>query len=160
MVRPSLVHRNDILGEPRASRRRDATAMVRSRHRADDAGAVRVVFARYPLGGRSQNRRQPSPKIGRVVSQTRTFLQRRHGRRSKALLERAEFINVPARPGWRGNSSRPLGKTHRSALLRGIKSAKSSSAHQILRPARHTCSRHPNPSSPTIADPSAPGNAD
>jgi hypothetical protein len=50
----------------------------------------------YALGGRSQNRRQPSPQIGRVVSQTRTFLQRHYRRRSKALLERAEFINVPA----------------------------------------------------------------
>jgi len=46
--------------------------------------------------------RQPSPEIGRVVSQTRTFLQRRHGRRSKALLERAEFINVPhGRMAWK-----------------------------------------------------------
>lgn len=53
----------------------------------------------YAVGGRRQNRRQPSPqgssgvsspspKIGRVASQTRSFLQRRDGRRSKALLER------------------------------------------------------------------------
>src|ERR1035441_1720791 len=121
MVRPSLVHRNDVSGKPRASWRRDATAMVRSRHRTDDAGAVWVVLARYALGGRSQHRHQPSPQIGRVVSETRTFIQRRHRRSSKAFLERADFINVPARPGWCGNSSRPLGKTHRSALLRGIK---------------------------------------
>src|ERR1017187_3492741 len=126
MVREPLVHRNDIPGEPRASRRRNATSMVRPRHSADDAGAVRVVFARYAMGGRSQNRRQPSPEISRVVSQTRTFLQRRHGRRSKTLLERAEFFNVSASAGQCRNSNRPHGKTHGSALLRGIKSAKSS----------------------------------
>jgi len=125
-VREPLVHRNDIPGEPRTSRRRNATAMVRPRHRANNASVVRIIFARCALGGRSQNRGQPSPEIGRVVSQTRTFLQRRHRRCSKALLERAAFINVPARPRWRGNSSRSLGKTHGSALLRGIKSAKSS----------------------------------
>ena len=99
MVREPLVHRNDIPGKPRASRRRNATSMVRPRHSADDAGAVRVVFARYAMGGRSQNRRQPSPEISRVVSQTRTFLQRRHGRRSKALLERAEFSNISVSAG-------------------------------------------------------------
>jgi len=38
----------------------------------------------------------PSPEIGRVASPTRSFLQRRDGRRSKALMERAECINVPA----------------------------------------------------------------
>ena len=51
MVREPVVHRNNIPGEPRASRRRNATSMVRPRHSADDAGAVRVVFARYAMGG-------------------------------------------------------------------------------------------------------------
>src|SRR5450759_3515698 len=133
MVREPLVHRNDIPGETHASRRRNATSMVRPRHSADDAGAVRVVFARYAMGGRSQNRRQPSPEISRVVSQSRTFLQRRHGRRSKTLLERAEFFNVSASAGQCRNSNRPHGKTHGSALLRGIKSAKSSSGEECIR---------------------------
>src|ERR1017187_6272456 len=143
MVREPLVHRNDIPGEPRASRRRNATSMVQPRHSADDAGAVRVVFARYAMGGRSQNRRQPSPEISRVVSQTRTFLQRRHGRRSKTLLERAEFFNVSASAGQCRNSNRPHGKTHGSALLRGIKSAKSSlvvtKIDRLARSVRHLC---------------------
>src|ERR1019366_3256742 len=132
MVRPSLVHRNDVSGKPRASWRRDATAMVRSRHRADDAHAVWIVLTRYVLGGRSQHRHQPSPQIDRVVSQTRTLIQRRHRRSSKASLERAEFINVPARPGWRRNSSRPLGKTHRNALLPGIKIHKAELMSDLL----------------------------
>ncbi len=72
--------------------------MVRSRHRANDAGAVRIVLARDALGGRSQYRRLPSSQIRRLVSQTRTDLQRCHRRRSKAILERAEFINVSASP--------------------------------------------------------------
>ena len=42
-------------------------------------------------------------------------------------MDRAEFINVPARPGSRGNSDRTLAKTHRNALLRRLKWAKSSS---------------------------------
>ena len=68
MVREPVVHRNDVSGKPRTSWRRDATAMVRSRHRAHDARAVRVVFAHYALGGRPQHRREPSTEIGRVVS--------------------------------------------------------------------------------------------
>jgi hypothetical protein len=92
-----------------------------SHHRTDDAGAVWVVFARYALGGRSQHSQQPSPEIGRVVSETRTFIQRRHRRNSQTPLEQAEYINLPAEPKWCGNSSRTLGKTHRSALLRGLR---------------------------------------
>ena len=42
------------------------------------------------------------------------------------LVERAAFINVPARPGSRGNSHRALGKTHGNTLLRRLKCAKSS----------------------------------
>ena len=38
MVREPLVHRNDIPGEPRAYRRRDATSMVWRGLRADDVG--------------------------------------------------------------------------------------------------------------------------
>src|ERR1035437_2884992 len=151
MVREPLVHRNDIPGEPRASRRRNATSIVRPRHSADDAGAVRVVFARYAMGGRSQNRRQPSPEISRVVSQTRTFLQRRHGRRSKTLLERAEFFNVSASAGQCRNSNRPHGKTHGSALLRGIKSAKSSSGEECIRGADR-CRRYDWPVRLTLKD--------
>src|SRR5208283_3514049 len=44
----------------------------------------------------------------------------------ETLLERAEFFNVSASSGQCRNSRRPLGKTHGSALLRGVKPAKSS----------------------------------
>jgi len=107
-------------------KRRDAATMVRPRHRQNDPGAVRVVLAVDALGRRSQNRLQPAAAHGGVVSQERAHLQRRHRRRSQTLLGRAEFIHVPARPGLRGNSHRPLEQTHRNALLRRLKCAKSS----------------------------------
>ena len=44
MVREPLVDRNNIPGKPRASRRRNSTAMVRPRYRANDAGVVRNVL--------------------------------------------------------------------------------------------------------------------
>ena len=75
MVREPLVHRNNIPGMPRASRRRNSTAMVRPRYRANDAGVARNVLPHCTLGGGSQNRRLPSPEIRRLVSQTRTFIQ-------------------------------------------------------------------------------------
>src|SRR5487761_14709 len=75
MVREPLVHRNNISGKPRASRRRNSTAMVRPRYCANDAGVARNVLPHCTLGGGSQNRRLPSPETRRLVSQTRTFIQ-------------------------------------------------------------------------------------
>ena len=65
LVRPPLVHRDDVPGIPRPSGRRNRAAMVRSRHRANDAGVARLVLARDALGGQSHSPRQPSPQIGR-----------------------------------------------------------------------------------------------
>src|SRR5208283_4718535 len=126
LVRPPLVRRDDVPGIPRPSGRRNRAAMVRSRHRANDASVARLVLARDALGGRSHSPLQPAPQIGRLVSEARTLLQRRNRRRSTVAVESADFINIPARPGSRGNSDHALAKTHRNALLRRVKSAKSS----------------------------------
>jgi hypothetical protein len=91
--------------------------MVRSRHRTDDG-----LFSLVTLWA-------ADPKIiGSLSTRSAARYQKRepsfsdaHRRGSKAFLDRADFINVQARPGWCRNSSRPLGKTHRSALLSGIK---------------------------------------
>src|SRR5271157_4646774 len=128
LVRPPLVRRDDVPGIPRPSGRRNRAAMVRSRHRANDASVARLVLARDALGGRSHSPRQPSPQSGRLVSETRTLLQRRNRRRSTVAVEPADFINVAARPRSRGNSDHTLAKTHRNALLRRVKWAKSSLA--------------------------------
>ena len=42
MVREPLVRRNDVPGEPRAPRRRNAASMVRPRHRANNASDIRI----------------------------------------------------------------------------------------------------------------------
>ena len=52
MVREPLVHRNNIPGKPRVSRRRNSTTMVRPRYRANDAGVVRNVFLHCTFGWR------------------------------------------------------------------------------------------------------------
>lgn len=63
---------------------------------------------------RSQSHRRPLPQIGRVVRQGRPHLQRGHRHRPPRTLHRAEFIDIPAKPGKCRNSRRPLAKTHRS----------------------------------------------
>src|SRR5450756_280802 len=89
MVRSSLVHRNDVSGKPRASWRRDATAMVRSRHRTDDAGAVWVVLARCALGGRSKI-------IGSLSTRSAAWYQKREPSFSDAIAAvRRLFWSAP-----------------------------------------------------------------
>jgi hypothetical protein len=73
--------------------------------------AVRAVLARNALGGRSHHRRQPSFQIGRLVSKAQPSFSDAIAA-VRRLVEHAEFINVPARPASRGNSDRPLAKTH------------------------------------------------
>ena len=92
----SLVHRNDIPGEPRASRRRTQRewsdlAIARKTPALFGLFSLVTLWAADPKIAGSLRRVRP-----RGIT-TPNFLQRRHGRRSKALLERAEFINVSAR---------------------------------------------------------------
>ncbi len=108
LVRQSLVDGDDLSGKPRASRRRDAAAMVRRRHRANDPGPIRIVLAADAMGRQPQNHAEPAPSHSGVVSQERTHIQRHHRRRPQAILAHAEFINVPATPRQRGNSHRTL----------------------------------------------------
>jgi len=115
-----------LSGKPRTSRRRDAAAMVRRRHRANDPSPVRHVLADDAMGRRPQNHPKPAAALDGLVSQERTHLQRRHRRRSQAILGHSQFINVPDRPRQRGNSARTLEQTQRDARLRRIKCAKSS----------------------------------
>jgi len=126
ILRPSLVDREHVSGNPRASRCRNPAAVVRSRHRANDAGALGPVLTHYSLGRRRQGRDRSPSKIGGLVRQGRIDLRRRHRHCPTRLVERTEFIDIPEKPRNRRNSDRLVAKTHGSALLRDLKCAKSS----------------------------------
>ena len=124
--RPTFWDGTSIAGPWRRPSRRPASTSASSRRCADHAGAARPVLARHPVGRRSQNRCHPPSAIGRLVRQGRGDLQRRPRHGPPRAVGPAEFIDIPAKPGKRRNSRRPLGKTPRSRLLHDIKCAKSS----------------------------------
>jgi len=93
----SIVGRsNDVSGKPRASWRRDATAMVRSRHRTDDAG----VFGLF----RSLRFGRPIPKSPAAFAEIGRWYHKREPSFSDAmaavrrLFWSARIYQCPARP--------------------------------------------------------------
>ena len=70
------------------------------------------LLPRHPLGRRRQSGSHASSTIDSLVRQGRADLQRRHRHRSTRALAGAEFIDIPEKPTNRGNSDRPLAKTH------------------------------------------------
>jgi hypothetical protein len=116
----SVADRDNLPGSPRASRRRNTVAVVRSGHPGHHPGAARTILADRCLGAWADaNAADPRPaSSSSLIQEIPAQVQRRDRRRPACALDATGFFPVPASDRKRGNS-RSLAKTIRGDSLPG-----------------------------------------
>jgi hypothetical protein len=94
LVRSPLVYRGDLRRGPSPPRRRDPTAVIRSRNRADNAGLARPILARHAMGARTTSRSSNGVASRRLVSKATSHLQRRTGTCPPRTMDATRFRHL------------------------------------------------------------------
>ena len=105
-LRPPLAGRSHLCRNPRPSRRRNPTAMVRQGNRANNTRLARPLQPYIAVGLRSPEHYQHA-LCRSMVSQNQPHLHRRHRLRAPRPVGRRYFPTLSVKPKTTGNPARP-----------------------------------------------------